>query len=569
MPVLLSNVANGVVATVANTTYIIDSDVVIGNSAIAFNTNNFDNVSLLSDGIIASDTDSAIQVLNLSDSTSILLSENSIVMGVIGVEVLGTNTAVVNDGRILGESAGVYLATTATLENTGSISGSLATGDAVYLVGASSIVFNTGTLAGRTGVRIEATGTDTSVTTSGTITADNYGIDAQAANVIVTNSGTISAGNQGVFFGDSFGTLINSGTISGVRYGVNIAGETAGGESSIVNSGIIESADTAVSVNADLLVLDNSGTISAVVVGVAASNNAELQVTNTGTISSGELAIRSSSMSDTVDNSGTIQGIIELSAGSDVVNNSGDIVGDIDTGADADVITNSGTIVGQVEMQSSDDQLFNSGEIIGDVFLEDGDDFLLSGNGSITGTVLGQAGADFLILGQGLDEAFGGTESDLIYGNGGEDRLYGDENGDGILGGAGDDVIYGGTGNDLLFGGDGIDVIYGGAGADLMYGDTGSDFFTFEDVSESAPGSRDIIVDFEVGLDFIDLFAVSDSLVFIGANSFSATGQAEVRVTTPGGVSSTVRVDVDGNGSTDMEILLLNATGLTAAEFGI
>lgn len=109
----------------------------------------------------------------------------------------------------------------------------------------------------------------------------------------------------------------------------------------------------------------------------------------------------------------------------------------------------------------------------------------------------------------------------------------------------------------------------GGAGRDVMYGDTGSDFFTYEAVTDSTPGNRDVIVDFEVGVDFIDLFAIADTLVFIGANSFSATGQAEVRVTTPGGVNSTVRVDVDGNGTTDMEILLLNATGLTAAEFGI
>jgi len=130
-------------------------------------------------------------------------------------------------------------------------------------------------------------------------------------------------------------------------------------------------------------------------------------------------------------------------------------------------------------------------------------------------------------------------------------------------------LLYRGAGDDLLFGGGGINLIYGGAGADVMYGDTGSDFFTFEAASDSTSANHDTIVDFELGLDFFDLFAMTSDLTLIGANTFSASGDAEVGVTTPSGVSSIVPVNVEGNGTVDMEILLLNATGLTAAEFGI
>ena len=118
----------------------------------------------------------------------------------------------------------------------------------------------------------------------------------------------------------------------------------------------------------------------------------------------------------------------------------------------------------------------------------------------------------------------GTADTDLMYGsdfrnvmNGdeGDDKLWGKAESDSLDGGAGDDELYGGTendtlmggdGNDKLIGGEGDDVLQGGAGTDHMWGgsygggDSGADTFVV------APGGgKDLIHDFEVGKDTLDL----------------------------------------------------------------
>ncbi|HOZ31281.1 MAG TPA: calcium-binding protein, partial [Tabrizicola sp.] len=71
--------------------------------------------------------------------------------------------------------------------------------------------------------------------------------------------------------------------------------------------------------------------------------------------------------------------------------------------------------------------------------------------------------------------------------------LTGGTGGDMIDGGAGDELIQGGAGNDILIDGDGADTLSGGAGADIFV--------------LAADSATDVIVDFQLGVDKIDLSA--------------------------------------------------------------
>ncbi|MDQ2090274.1 calcium-binding protein [Marimonas arenosa] len=84
----------------------------------------------------------------------------------------------------------------------------------------------------------------------------------------------------------------------------------------------------------------------------------------------------------------------------------------------------------------------------------------------------------------------------------GDLRLAG--NGGGTLAGTGDDdVLAGGHGADRIEAGAGDDILLDGAGSDTLTGGAGADDFLF-----SADGVADVILDFEPGVDRIDLTAL-------------------------------------------------------------
>jgi Ca2+-binding RTX toxin-like protein len=70
-----------------------------------------------------------------------------------------------------------------------------------------------------------------------------------------------------------------------------------------------------------------------------------------------------------------------------------------------------------------------------------------------------------------------------------------------LMGLGGNDTLSGGDGDDWLQGGRGRDVLQGGAGDDVLAGGRGADVFVFT----SADHGRDVIRDFAVGQDHIDL----------------------------------------------------------------
>jgi len=172
----------------------------------------------------------------------------------------------------------------------------------------------------------------------------------------------------------------------------------------------------------------------------------------------------------------------------------------------------------------------------------------------------------------------GTNYSDVIYGYGGDDDLFGNDGHDDLLGGAGndylsggygDDYLSGGSGSDRLVGGAGYDELVGGSGRDVMTGGTGEDVFVFDFASDSQAGfsSRDIITDFTLDVDLIDLSGIDAQANAYGNQAFFFGGydtkfdyQGEVRYQ---------YVDTDGNGYRDSTLISGNTDGDQTAEFQI
>ncbi|MGQ0671301.1 MAG: calcium-binding protein [Hyphomicrobium sp.] len=180
-------------------------------------------------------------------------------------------------------------------------------------------------------------------------------------------------------------------------------------------------------------------------------------------------------------------------------------------------------------------------------------------------TMLGSAGADTFYGGLGNDKLVGRGGADTIYGGAGNDRmwgdteavpdlafgsdaLYGEDGDDWMNGGQSSDLMYGGNGNDTMLGGEGFftdtmfgnagndtmdggqgnDVINGGTGRDIMTGGQGVDRFVFSAANEFSgltPGTGfkfgcDLIMDFEKGVDKIDLSAIDANPNLAGNQAF-------------------------------------------------
>lgn len=134
-----------------------------------------------------------------------------------------------------------------------------------------------------------------------------------------------------------------------------------------------------------------------------------------------------------------------------------------------------------------------------------GNDTLHGGTGE--DSLYGDQGDDIINAGSGDDFVLGGEGNDRMRGEAGNDSMEGGAGRDYLSGGSGDDVLRGGDGADKLVGGTGSDTIEGGAGNDHMWGgnwrgDNSADTFVV-----SGETGTDMIHDFEVDHDQIDLSA--------------------------------------------------------------
>ena len=456
---------------------------------------------------------------------------------------------------------------------------------------------------------------------TGSITADQDAIEINgdteviSGRVDISNDGRITGGDDGIYVSQVYDfTLNNTGKVETTDFAFS-------------DYAVFASVNTSEIFNTGTIVARESAYAIAIFTPTNGTDGGPNTITNTGTIITdiGAISIYSSKKVDHVTNDGFIQGSLRLQGGensslayADTLINSGTIVGDVVMGYGGDRINNTGLIEGTIDLGDDNDVLDGeTGEIKGPILAGSGDDIIKSGIGD--DVVYGDNGDDIIHSGKGDDFLEGGNGRDRMYGGegndtagyrdsltgvrvnlntnrgrGGEaqgDQLYNIENligsyfedtliGDDLInqleGGSGDDSLSGRGGNDVLFGGNGDDVLQGDAGddilnggldRDILWGGEGVDIFEFLDVAESGIGSsRDVIKDFEQGVDLIDLAAM-------GATSFSTGGftstAGEVTYKLIGGGTKTViEYDHNGDGAADFQILMTNGGfTMTADDF--
>jgi len=239
-------------------------------------------------------------------------------------------------------------------------------------------------------------------------------------------------------------------------------------------------------------------------------------------------------------------------SGVDTINNTGKIFGGVTLFGGNDIFTNTGTVTNFIDMGIGDDKFFGSKSL--DAVVDDvGADFYNLGasndyfqayggeNPDSLDTVDGGAGDDLYVAAENTalfinldtvahqsagfvlpaknllanqNQTSLGTDIvknfERAHGAGLADIIMGSAAVNSLDGGGGDDELWGFGGNDYLSGGGEDDYLVGGAGADSLSGDTGADRFVFKALSDSGitRSTRDIIQDFEDGIDKIDLSAM-------------------------------------------------------------
>ena len=114
-----------------------------------------------------------------------------------------------------------------------------------------------------------------------------------------------------------------------------------------------------------------------------------------------------------------------------------------------------------------------------------------------------------------------------------------------LQGANGDDILAGASGVDRLLGGSGDDILLDGAGADRLRGDGGRDTFVLVE-----DGARDVIEDFQLGFDRIDLSDFSQISGLGGMTVATRSWGAEITI-----------------GTEVLEVRSANGTGLSANDF--
>ena len=150
-----------------------------------------------------------------------------------------------------------------------------------------------------------------------------------------------------------------------------------------------------------------------------------------------------------------------------------------------------------------------------------------------------------------------------------------------ITGSNEEDVIQGLGGNDNLSGLAGNDLIVGGLGRDIMTGGTGADIFDFNAVAESGKtaATRDVLRDFEHGIDKIDLSTIdartnhtgNDAFIWRVTDGFTGVaGQLHyTQLNLPGTVNdkTIIEGDINGDRVADFQIELKGLINLTTVDF--
>jgi Ca2+-binding RTX toxin-like protein len=491
---------------------------------------------------------------DLAAETSLFLRVHS-----LSSILIGTGATLVNGlGGATMLGSGTFDSGNNTIINNGTV---LAAGTLVGMAGGNSTFVNTGTMVGGEG------GVLAGLFGPGDRVANHGSITVTGARAGAPNSG------YGVLFDASGHHLNNTGRIETFVTGkAGVIVNQANGTGTIVNTGLIFALDgPAVAAN------EAAGTI---------------RVDNSGTLHSegGGVAVLLGAGGDTVVNTGRILGNVETRDGSDLIDlRAGSVAGVVMGGAGDDLyrVATPGVALVELGAQSTDTveawvdwALAPEFEVLrleGGARLGIGND----GNNILIGALgpsrlFGLGGDDALVGITGSDQFDGGAGNDTLQGNEGDDTLYGRAGNDSLEGGQGDDWLMAGLGNDQLLGGEGEDVLSGGRGRDTLTGGAESDRFVFLAAAETPTGAgRDVITDFEKGLDRIDLSRIDarltngvadDAFTFIGTAAFTAGTQGQLRFSQAGGVT-VIAFDLDGNGVANGEIALTGLITVTAGDF--
>jgi Ca2+-binding RTX toxin-like protein len=137
-------------------------------------------------------------------------------------------------------------------------------------------------------------------------------------------------------------------------------------------------------------------------------------------------------------------------------------------------------------------------------------------------------------------------------------------------------ILFGGAGIDTLIGGGGADLIYGGGGGDSLTGGAGADTFQYRSTSDSTSAAPDRILDFEAGMDKIDLHFIDADINTPGDQAFTLIGSAqfsghagELRIVDLGQKMWLMMADVNGDGDADfmLSITRTDSTPMLGSDF--
>ena len=432
--------------------------------------------------------------------------------------------------------------------------------------GARQSVQVAGTVGSRAFAAISLEAPDSQILVARTGVVQSVGFEAISRAIVTSghllNEGTVSGGTGVVAYHRGAGpvTIANHGLIAGLGNTAGAAAITAqvlaggtGQEVQIINTGTLQGATAA------------GGPRIAITHTADFGLQPRFDLANSGTVL-GRVVL--AGHDDQVVNTGSILGDVRMGDGFNRLENHGLIQGAVWGGSQGDTLVLGGTVQGVVLAGPGADTVVLSGQVGASVFLGEGNDSLdATSGGSAQGGVFGEGGNDTLVAGGASDLLDGGSGTDELRGGAGDDTLRGQQGNDTLSGGRGDDSLAGGAGTDRLAGNSGDDTLNGGGGRDTLIGGSGEDVFQFLNAAAS-PNNADavVIADFRPGTDLIDLGAVAAGLVFVGTAVHAGGGVASVRANVAG-TSVLVRVDADGDGLSDMRIVLQDVVTLSAADF--
>lgn len=393
---------------------------------------------------------------------------------------------------------------------------------------------------------------------------------ASTGNVIGATSATISLGGhsnqvwnageisthslQAVYFGGENNSLVNTGTITSssnsLFFGSVVYFSQANG-ARVINSGVLSTSTSAAAIKlfssaTDAAYIENTGQILAVDNAVQDTGDGDTTVINRGHIS-GDIDLGGGN--DIFDGrKGTIEGTVSGGEGNDTyIIDTADVAIFEEFGVDGGIDTVRSTVTYDLSVSLALENL----NLIGSADIKGAGNWLEN-------TLNGNSGDNR------LSGYFG---NDTLNGKLGDDILRGGTQNDTLDGGEGNDKLFGGAHNDKLTGGSGDDILRGGAGKDKLTGGEGNDVFLFVKKSDSLNGkTADQITDFEKSVDVIDLSGLVPGDFDLSLNGhFSGSGPS---VSTKVIKKNTqVLIDLDGDTTADMKILLSNVKGLTDLDF--